>query len=313
MESDDKLLEDYAQRDIDYYALLGASITPTSDDKAIKAAYRRAALLSHPDKHPDDPNAPVRFHELQVALALLTHPTYKAKYDNIRAAREARKAQTEQYDARRQELVADLERREAKSRGDVGKRTEAEMEAVRLAEDGRRRRQELSEKWRQQAKDRAGPDSGTFQGDGRDGNILASRAVKIRWDAKFQTVDRESLEQRFSKFGRIESITMRGERKVRLEGEKRRRNLFTAMLLFDSLDSARHAVDSVTQLSKVSDEWAGYFIEWAEGKEPDQVSQEPKSERLSAVELAMFKEYENNVLSRLKMAQEMKMQKMATS
>jgi DnaJ homolog subfamily C member 17 len=313
MEDDDKLLEEYAHRDTDYYALLGAHITPTSSDKDIKAAYRRAALLHHPDKHPDDPNAPARFHDLQIALTLLTHPTYRAKYDNARAAREARRAQAEQYDARRKEMVSDLERREAASRKESNETSVAEVEATRLAEDGRRRRHELSERWRQQAKDTASGhlESSALREDGHHANSLVSRAVKVRWDAKAHTVDSDTLERRFSQFGRIESITMRGERKVRLEGQKKRRNLFTAMLLFDSLDSARQAVDSVTQLSQVSDDWAGYFIEWAEGKEPEQVAREPKSERLSPAELVRFKAFESSVLSRLKMAQDLKMKKMA--
>ena len=40
---------------IDYYALLGLSISASLD--AIKKAYRKLALQKHPDRNPSNPNA----------------------------------------------------------------------------------------------------------------------------------------------------------------------------------------------------------------------------------------------------------------
>lgn len=43
----------------DYYALLG--ILQTADSAAIRQSYRRLAKATHPDKHPEDPNATAQF------------------------------------------------------------------------------------------------------------------------------------------------------------------------------------------------------------------------------------------------------------
>ena len=63
----------------DLYAILGASPGASLDE--LKRAYRKAALSSHPDKHPDDPSASERFREVHKAWQGLSDKSRRAAYD----------------------------------------------------------------------------------------------------------------------------------------------------------------------------------------------------------------------------------------
>jgi molecular chaperone DnaJ len=71
----------------DHYAVLGVTPGATSDE--IKAAYRRLALATHPDRHPDDPDAEARFRAISTAYAVLSDPAQRARYDTQRLLPEA--------------------------------------------------------------------------------------------------------------------------------------------------------------------------------------------------------------------------------
>ena len=55
------------------YALLG--LTPEATPEDVKAAWRRTARATHPDLHPNDPDADRRFKAAQAAYERLTDPT----------------------------------------------------------------------------------------------------------------------------------------------------------------------------------------------------------------------------------------------
>ena len=61
------------------YAVLKAD--PNSSPEELRRAYRKAALASHPDKHPDDPSAAERFREVQKAWHILSDERQRATYD----------------------------------------------------------------------------------------------------------------------------------------------------------------------------------------------------------------------------------------
>ncbi len=65
----------------DPYETLG--ISPTADADAIKAAYRKAARLHHPDHNPS-PNAAARFQDVQAAYELLSDEGKRQDYDALR-------------------------------------------------------------------------------------------------------------------------------------------------------------------------------------------------------------------------------------
>ena len=62
----------------DYYQIL--QIEPHSTLAEIKQAFRRLALIYHPDKNPNDKYAEVQFNEIKEAYEVLTHPVKKENY-----------------------------------------------------------------------------------------------------------------------------------------------------------------------------------------------------------------------------------------
>ncbi len=65
----------------DYYEILGVERTAT--DKEIKAAYRRLALLHHPDKNPGDKGAEELFKQAAEAYAVLSDSAKRERYDRF--------------------------------------------------------------------------------------------------------------------------------------------------------------------------------------------------------------------------------------
>ncbi len=62
----------------DYYQIL--QIQPHSTLAEIKQAFRRLALIYHPDKNPNDKYAEVQFNEIKEAYEVLTNPAKKENY-----------------------------------------------------------------------------------------------------------------------------------------------------------------------------------------------------------------------------------------
>jgi DnaJ-class molecular chaperone len=93
----------------DPYVILGLRLNASQDE--IKAAWRAAAKLVHPDQNPDDPRAAARFTEIGRAYDILKDPERRQLYDRARqAALQRRKDQTfmerrEQERARAEELA----------------------------------------------------------------------------------------------------------------------------------------------------------------------------------------------------------------
>lgn len=54
----------------DYYKILG--VEKDADDNQIKKAYRKLAIIHHPDKNPDDPEAAERFEDVGEAYETLS-------------------------------------------------------------------------------------------------------------------------------------------------------------------------------------------------------------------------------------------------
>ncbi|NVJ99771.1 MAG: molecular chaperone DnaJ [Alphaproteobacteria bacterium] len=63
----------------DYYELLGVS--KDVDEKALKSAFRKAAMQYHPDRNPGDAEAEKKFKEIGEAYEVLKDPEKRAAYD----------------------------------------------------------------------------------------------------------------------------------------------------------------------------------------------------------------------------------------
>lgn len=64
----------------DYYKILG--IEKDADENGIKKAYRKAAIIHHPDKNPGDTDAAERFKDISEAYETLSDPEKRARYDS---------------------------------------------------------------------------------------------------------------------------------------------------------------------------------------------------------------------------------------
>ncbi|HEY3122882.1 MAG TPA: DnaJ domain-containing protein, partial [Thermoanaerobaculia bacterium] len=65
----------------DYYEVLGVSLDAANG--ALKSAYRKLALLHHPDRNPGDSEAAEKFKEASEAYAVLSDPDKRARYDRF--------------------------------------------------------------------------------------------------------------------------------------------------------------------------------------------------------------------------------------
>src|SRR5260370_25683944 len=65
----------------DYYDVLGVGRAATQEE--IKRAYRKLALQSHPDRHPNDPVAEARFKEINEAYEVLSDGDKRQRYDTF--------------------------------------------------------------------------------------------------------------------------------------------------------------------------------------------------------------------------------------
>lgn len=61
-------------------------VLPKAPAAEIKAAYRRLGHKHHPDRNPNDPEAPARFRRVAEAYHVLGDPALRSRYDAARRA-----------------------------------------------------------------------------------------------------------------------------------------------------------------------------------------------------------------------------------
>jgi DnaJ family protein C protein 7 len=64
----------------DYYKILG--LEKDCGENEVKKAYRKLAIIHHPDKNPGDEEAAERFKEIQEANETLSDPQKRERYDS---------------------------------------------------------------------------------------------------------------------------------------------------------------------------------------------------------------------------------------
>jgi DnaJ homolog subfamily C member 17 len=280
--------------DVDYYDLL--SIPAAATESEIRRAYRKTSILYHPDKVEPTPANLDKFHQLQIALNILTDPDEKARYDQGRQAKLRRKAENDALDLRTRQLKEDLERREAegaKANGNgVGngiKRawSERELEINRIREENRRRMAEMgaararerekrereveaaAEQEHEKSKttredseskiDNSQPPSKSNREHPEPKNDEIQRCVKIRWFKQGDglDIDQEFLEDQFPA-GDVESVVILKDKKKkrRIDGVKNKVVMGTAVIVFATLAAAKTVVKGGPWDGVESVEWA---------------------------------------------------------
>ena len=68
----------------DYYEILG--LEKDASQKQVRDAYRRLALLHHPDRNKDNPESADRMKEINESYAVLSDPQKRREYDALRQA-----------------------------------------------------------------------------------------------------------------------------------------------------------------------------------------------------------------------------------
>ncbi|KAI1074511.1 DnaJ-domain-containing protein [Whalleya microplaca] len=149
----------------DLYALLG--IEADTPDKDIHRAWRKRSLKYHPDKAGTGDEAQEKWHLFEHARDVLMDKAARELYDNMRSAALLREQQRRAMDAKRRQMVEDLEARERgvkrpRTGTDQAKNAMSDADRRRLAEAGRRRMEErqrqmreAEEKERDRERDRA--------------------------------------------------------------------------------------------------------------------------------------------------------------
>jgi DnaJ family protein C protein 17 len=297
-----KDLEDLAKSTTDdFYELLGVAFD--APEAAIKKAYRKASIRYHPDKNPDNKDAADRFIYLGWARDILIDEKLKGEYDRARTRRREKALQDQLLDGRRRKMIDDLERRErevpnlkrkrAEQMNEAERREqEREQEIQRIAEDSKRRRKELQER---REKERKEAEEASFMDiekspepqapkPGESADI--DRAVKVRFQREGETADwdKDKITTMFAKYGKIDSIVMGKDKKIRPSGEKHRKTIAIALLVYTRLDHAHHAV-----LDGKSDYPLLESVSWANG-EPDLTSSTTKGPSLEEITMMRLKQ-----------------------
>ncbi|KAJ4331118.1 hypothetical protein N0V87_009402 [Didymella glomerata] len=266
----------------DYYALLAVPFD--AEESVIKRAYRKASIRYHPDKNPDNADAADRFIALGWARDILIDPKLKGEYDRARTRRREKAFQDELLSGNRRKMKEELERRERESadfgsgskrkRGaDLSEAERREMEIQRLAEDGKRRRKEMQDRKEQARKDEEAAAAAAVEPvniskprASRPGESAElDRTIKLRFHREGETAtwDKDAVRRMFEKYGKIDSIIMGKDKKLKLEGERHRKLVATVFVVYLRLDHAHAAVWDAK-----ADYPALELVEWANG-EPD--------------------------------------------
>lgn len=171
-------------------------------------AYRKLALLRHPDKNPDNPNAASEFAALQKAYDLLTDANARAALDSLLQAKAAQYEKVAVRDEKRRRMVEDLERREKAADGHRSTeelaRARLHAEIERLKAQAREREARRAEELRRALR----PTAPALEVQER-----LSRTLKVSWLCEAGDYTATDLKNVFSVHGPVADVIMRESKK----------------------------------------------------------------------------------------------------
>lgn len=193
--------------EIDLYELL--NIKSDSDISTIQKAFRKKALLCHPDKNPDDPKAVALFHQLSKALEILIDSNTRTEYDNKLNAKKAAETRHKELDADTRFFKDNLRRREDLFQN--GKATsyhsEVEKETERLRDEGARLLDEEIKYMTKLASEKK-PEC-------KEELKTRTNTIKAQWDpSKIPDYTRDDLNYIFGKYGDLSNLFISKKKKA---------------------------------------------------------------------------------------------------
>ncbi|ODV72720.1 U2-type spliceosomal complex subunit CWC23 [Cyberlindnera jadinii NRRL Y-1542] len=226
-----KELEELRSGGVDIYNLL--DIPSDSSLSVIRRAYRKQALLYHPDKNKSS-DAQTRFHQLSLALEILKDDALRKSYDQWLLARQRERENAEKLGAERLKMKQELEEAERKRKW--GKRDVALSEnqyALNL-EKLRKEGAEIRVQYERNYQSKVSQANRPFDEVGVD---QANRTVQVQWRFKEQIsalFTDEILKECFEVFGEVEyaKILDRGSSKYQ-----------TGIVVFVDAKSAKNAAN----------------------------------------------------------------------
>ncbi|KAF8496943.1 DnaJ-domain-containing protein [Gautieria morchelliformis] len=263
------------------YELLDLTLEATEAE--IRTAYRQRSLKVHPDRHPNNPDAAHKFHELNQAYELLLDPIAKTKLDaklRVKLARQERFAKGDAKLKRMKDELDQAERAVKKTKTDIEMEQRVrEQDAERIKEEGRRMRQEreneLNRKEEQKLRDIEAAETfklGEFpvlfvRYAYRTTSEPLDTTVRVKYPlSKHPTLTTPlSLASVFSSFGNVDMSSIVISTRPSKKAPHKPPKFATALIPFEKIGQAHAAVcASGVGARGLKD----IEVSWAEGKEP---------------------------------------------
>ncbi|KAI0777661.1 DnaJ domain-containing protein [Trametes elegans] len=260
----------HTEEDVNPYELLG--LTVESSEQEIRTAYRQRSLKVHPDRNRGNPDAARKFHELHQAQELLLDPLRRMALDAKLRLKEARKVRYAQYDAKRKNMVEELEERERafkKARTETeAQKKERFRENERIMEEGRRLREEREKELQRREREREELERKSQGGDtGLEpptlGQLDTTVRVKYTLSSHPSLTSASSIGTLLTPFGSIDESSIVLSLKP-IPPKKPKRG--TALVPFKQIGGAFAAVCAS---GRAENGLGGIEVDWAEGKEPE--------------------------------------------
>lgn len=278
----------------DAYEVLGLTIEAT--EQVIKSTYRKLSLKVHPDRHPNNPEAAAKFHELNQAYELLLDPTRRSALDASRKIKLARAERFAAYDTKRRGLQDELEERERafkKARVDKARAEQAQREEIeKLGEEGRKRRKEKEEELarkleEEEAKKRAPAVStpGAF-GQPAIGPLDTTIRLKYKLVAHPSLTTAEAIASQLAVFGPVDTGAIVLSIKPNKKQPEKPPKFATALVPFGKAGDAYACYCAAGKPERGLD---GVEIAWAAGEEPEIIRWLRTQRQTSAPETASDK------------------------